>query len=84
MNLQCKTHDLLNKRYNFTKDKFVNQNWKGVISEEEEEAEEEEEEEKKDKPALLTRICPPGLALAGPDMSEVRVLVPFCTFRTQN
>ena len=38
---------------------------------------------KKQKPALLTRTCPPGLALAGPDMSEVRVLVQFCTFRVQ-
>ena len=27
---------------------------------------------KKEKPALLTRTCPPGLALAGPDMFEVR------------
>ena len=54
-------------------DKFANKNWKGVIS-----------EEKRGKPALLTRTCPPGLALAGPDMSEVRVLVQFRTFRVQN
>ena len=38
-------------------------------------------ERKREKPALLTRTCPPGLALAGPDMTEVRVLVKFCTFR---
>ena len=35
---------------------------------------------RKGKPALLTRTCPPGLALAGPDMTEVRVLVQFRTF----
>ena len=46
------------------RDKFVNKIWKGVIS-----------EEKKGKPALLTRTCPPELALAGPDMSEVRVFI---------
>ena len=28
---------------------------------------------------MLTRTCPPGLALAGPDMTEVRVLVQFRT-----
>ena len=46
--------------------------WKGVIS-----------EEKRRKPALLTRTCPPGLAKVGPDMTEVRVLVQFGTFRVQ-
>ena len=40
--------------------------------------------EKKGKPALLTRTCPPGLALASPDMTEVRVLVKFRTCRIQN
>ena len=39
---------------------------------------------KKGKPALLTRTCPPGLALAGPDMSEVRVLLQFRMFWVQN
>ena len=39
---------------------------------------------KKEKPVLLTRTCPPGLALAGPDMSEVRVLVKFRMFRVPN
>ena len=54
-------------------DEFVRRNWKGVSS-----------EEKKGEPALLTRICPPGLALAGPDITEVRVLVQFRTFRIQD
>ena len=58
-------------------DKFANKKWKGVISE-------EEEEEKEQKPALLTRTCPPGLVLAGPDMSKSRLLVQFRTFRVQN
>ena len=57
---------MLNKTHGFIKDnKFANTNWIGVLS----------EEKKKQKPALLTRTCPPGLALAGPDMSEVRLLV---------
>ena len=30
---------------------------------------------------MLTRTCPPGLALAGPYMTEVRILVQFHTFR---
>ena len=38
----------------------------------------------KGKPALLTRICPPGVALAGPDMTEVRVSVQFRTYWAQN
>ena len=54
-------------------DEFAHTNWKGVIS----------EEKKKEKPALLTRTCPPGLALASPDMTEVRVLVKFPAFRVQ-
>ena len=41
-------------------------------------------EKKKEKPALLTRTCSPGLALASPDMTEVRVLVQFRTFRVQS
>ena len=53
--------------------KFANKDGKGVIS----------EEQKKEKPALLVRICPPALALAGPDMTEVRLLVQFGTFRVQ-
>ena len=52
---------------------YVIKNWKGVIS-----------EEKKRKPALLTRTCPPGLALEGPDMSEIRVLVKFRWLQVQN
>ena len=28
--------------------------------------------------------CPPGQVLAGPEMSKVRVLVQFRTFRVQN
>ena len=71
---------LFNKRYEFIKnvkfvnknDEFVNNNWKGVTS------------EKRGKLYFLTRTCPPGLALASPDMSEVRVLVKFRTFRIQN
>ena len=39
---------------------------------------------KEGKPALLTRICPPGLALEGPDMSKVRVLVQSYMFWVQN
>ena len=67
--------ELINKTYDFIEiDKFAKRNWKGVIS----------EEEKKEKPALLTRPCPPGLALVGPDMSEVKVLVQFRTFQVQN
>ena len=66
--------NLFSKTNDFIKnDKFTDKVWKGVIS-----------EKKKEKPALLTRICPPGLALAGPDMSEVRLLVRFRTFRVQN
>ena len=38
----------------------------------------------KQKPALLTRTCPPGLVLAGPDMSKSRLLVKFRTLRVQN
>ena len=38
---------------------------------------------KKQKLALLTRTCPPGLAKVGPDMSEVRILIQFGTFRVQ-
>ena len=39
---------------------------------------------KKEKPALLTRTCPPGLALANPDMSKFRLLVRFRTSRVKN
>ena len=56
-------------------DKFVNKIWKGVIS---------EKTNLKQKPALQTRTCPPGLVLAGPDMSKSRLLVQFRTFRVQN
>ena len=55
-------------------DKIANNQWTGVIS----------EKIKKQKPALLTRTCPPGLVLAGPDMSKSRLLVQFNTFRVQN
>ena len=52
MTLQ-KIINLLNKADDFIKnDKFANKEWKGVIS----------EKNKKHKPALLTRICPAGLA----------------------
>ena len=61
------THDFIKD------DKFATKNWKGVIY----------GEKKKGKPALLTRACPPGLALASPDMSEVRVLIQFGTFQIQ-
>ena len=37
-----------------------------------------------EKHVIVTRTCPPGVALAGPDMSEVRVLIQFRTFRVQN
>ena len=33
---------------------------------------------------MLTRTCPPGLVLAGPDMSKSWLLVQFGTFRVQN
>ena len=55
-------------------DKFVNNKWKGVIS----------EKKKKGKPVLLTRTCPPGLALEGPDMSKFCLLLKFPTFQIQN
>ena len=55
-------------------DNVANENRKGVIS----------AGNKKEKPALLTRTCPPGLALAGPDMSEVRVSIKFYTLWVQN
>ena len=45
-------------------------NWKGGIS-----------EERKGKPALLTRTCPPGLALAHPDMSKSRLFTNLRTCR---
>ena len=32
---------------------------------------------------LHVSTCPPGQVLAGPDMTEVRVLVQFGTFRVQ-
>ena len=54
-------------------DKFVNKNGKVWFLKKE-----------KQKPALLTRTCPPGLVLAGPDMSKSRLLVQFRTFRVQN
>ena len=80
INLLSKTHDfieminLLSKTNDFIKhDEFANKKWKGVMS-----------EKIKAKPALLTRTCPPGLALASPDMSKVRVLVKFDMFRIQN
>ena len=67
--------DLLNKADDFTKnDNFVNKNCKGVIS----------EGKNKEKLVLVTKTCPPGVALAGPDMSKVRVLIKFCTFRVEN
>ena len=82
--LLMKTHDLtkhdkfVNKTHDFIKhDEFANEKWKGVISG-------EKKRNKKDKCALLIRTCPPGLALAGPDMSEVRLLFQFRTFRVQN
>ena len=68
INLLIKTHDFIKN------DKFANNKWKGVIS----------ERKKEEKRALLTRTCPPGLVLAGPDMSKSRLLVQFGTFRVQN
>ena len=60
--------NLLDKTHGFIKnDKFANVKWKGAIS----------EKKKKEKPALLTRTCPPGLALASPDMTKSRRLVQF-------
>ena len=67
-----KNDKCVNKNESFYKnDKFVNKKGKGVIS---------EKKKKEGKPALLTRICPPGLAVEDPDMSKVRVLVQFCMF----
>ena len=54
-------------------DEFANGNCKGVIS----------GEKKKGKPVLLTRIWPPGLALAGRDMSKLRLFVKFRMFLIQ-
>ena len=48
---------------------FAHKDWKGVTS-----------GKKKSKTVLLTRTCPPGLALAGPDMSKFRLFVQFRTF----
>ena len=82
MNLFGKTYDfvkrsqiisLLNKRFDFIKDdKFANINWIGVIY-----------EKKTENTALLTRTCPPGLALAGPDMFKSRLLIKCHTSRVQ-
>ena len=64
---------LLIKDYDFIKDdKFGNEICKGGIF-----------GKRKGKPVLLTRIWPPGLALAVPDMTEVRVLIQFRTLRVQ-
>ena len=56
-------------------EKLFNKDWKGVLS---------KKKKKKDQYSLLTRTCPPGLASVGQDMSEVRVLVEFCTLWVQN
>ena len=71
MNLQNRTN-LRMKTHDFIKnDKFANNKWKGVIL------------EKKWFRWFAVSTCPPGQVLAGPDMTEVRVLVQFGTFRVQ-
>ena len=65
--------NLLMKKHNSTKtDKFANKKGKGVIL------------EKKYIRWFAVSTCPPGQVLAGPDMTEVRVLVQFRTLRVQN
>ena len=72
-NLKNKFKIKFSKTFDFIKHcKFVNKKGKGVIS-----------AERKYKLAMLTRTCPLGLALAGPDMSEFRLLVKFRTFRIE-
>ena len=63
-----KSHD------SYENDKFVNKRRKGVIL----------QKEKKYYLWFALSTCPPGQVLAGPDMSKVRVLVQFRTFRVQN
>ena len=36
------------------------------------------------KPTLLTRTCPPGLALASPDMSKIKHVIKFRMFGSRN
>ena len=53
---------------------IVNENRKGIVS----------GRTKKGNLVLVTRTCPPGVALVGPDMTEGRVWVKFRMFRIQN
>jgi len=54
-------------------DKFVNKKWKGVNS-----------KKNQAKTCFADKDFPPGLVLAGPDMSKSRFFVNFFTFRVQN
>ena len=58
---------------NYTFPSFVNKEWKGVIS-----------GKRKAFPLVCSSTCPPAQVLASPDMSKVRVLVKFRTFRVEN
>ena len=70
MNL-LKFINLFNKTNDFIKnDKFASQNWKGIIS--------------KKENRFADKDLSSWIGLGGPDMSKVRVLVNFRTFRFQN
>ena len=67
INLLMESHD------SYENDKFVNQRRRGVVL--------EKKIKKEHFRWFAVSICPPGQVLAGPDMSEVRVLVQFGTFQ---
>ena len=78
--LLSKTHDFIkiiylpNKTHNFlNNDKFANKNGKVLFL-----------EKQKYFRWFAVSTCPPGQVLAGPDMSDFRLLVKFRTFRFQN
>ena len=65
---------LFSKTEDFMKnDKSVIKKWKGV-----------KPEKYKYFRWFAVSTCPPGQVLAGPDMSDFRLLVQFRTFRVQN
>ena len=62
--------NLFNKTYDFIEnDKFAKKRRKGVIL------------EKRKIRWFAVSTCPPGQVLAGPDMSDFRLLVQFGTFQ---
>ena len=63
--------NLLSKTGDFVKnDEFANKKWKGVIS----------GEKKRYFRWFAVSTCPPGQVLAGPDMSDFRLLIKFAFF----